>query len=383
MKKLLLLPLLVLLAGCWDTHQSERMYYIHGLGMDYEDEQYTIYAQIIDFSNIAKSEQPNPEATQVEIGTSTGRTVNEAFFNLYQSMDERLFLGHLSYVIFSENLAKENKIRPIVNSFIRYRELRYTTWAYVTDTPLEEMMLTTPIINKSITLSKLSDPLSSYDQSSRVLPIHFRELMIQLDEPSHEAKIPFVQVSESWSTDTGPDTVHTFSGISVIDERNGLKGNLLEQEAFGIQWLTAKTKRSDVTISFPEFEEPYTTVIVNQVAPTVKAIVSENPIQFDIEVKLTVQANEMGNDQQATIMKQKIEQQVKKEIEQTYQAAIKKDIDIYRLSELVYRKHNKVWKKHQQDGKIPLNENSLRNIQVELTEIKGERIISNEKEDGP
>ena len=377
MKKLLLLPLVFLLAGCWDTHQSERMYYILGLGLDYEDDQYTIYAQIIDFSNIAKSEQPNPEATQVEIGKVTGLTLDDAFFNLYQSMDERLFLGHLGYVIFSENLAKANKIPVIVNSFIRYRELRYTTWAYVTETPIEDVMLTTPIINKSITLSKLSDPLNSYNQSSRVRPIPFRELMIQLDEPSHEAKIPFVEVSEEWSTDKGLDKVHTFVGVSVIDKQNGLKGKLLEKDALGIQWLTTKTQRSNVTIPFTNYEEPYVTITVDQVKPEIKAIVSENPLQFDIEVKLLVQPDEFRNEQQAKKMKQAIEKQVQKEIEETFLTAVKQDIDIYRLSEVVYRKHHKVWKKYEQDGKIPLDENSLRNVQVELVKVKGERITSN------
>lgn len=250
MKKLLFLPLLLLLSGCWDTNQAERMYYIHGLGMDYKDEQFIIYAQIVAFTNIAKSEQPNPDATQAEVGVASGRTFDEAFFNLYQSMDERVFLGHLRYVVFSENIAKENKVEPIIDSFIRYRELRYTTWAYMSDSPLDEVLLITPIINKSITLSKLSDPLSSFSQSSRVQPIQFRELMIQLNEPSYEAKIPFVEMSENWSKEDGPDPVYKFKGISILNRDSGFKGNLLGDDINGVQWLTDKTKRSDVTVKW-------------------------------------------------------------------------------------------------------------------------------------
>lgn len=377
MKKLLFLPLFLLLAGCWDTNQSERMYYIHGLGVDYKEGQYEIYTQVVAFTNIAKSEQPNPDATQAEVGVAKGRTFDEAFFNLYQSMDERFFLGHLKYVIFSENIAKENKVEPIIDSFIRYRELRYTTWAYITNSPLKEALLITPIINKSITLSKLSDPLSSYNQSSRIRPIQFRDLMIQLNEPSHEAKIPLVEISENWSKEDGPDPVYSFKGLSILGKNSGFKGNLVGDDINGVQWLINKTNRSDITVKTEEFEELYTTTTVDEVRSEIKPIVSEDHVQFDIQVQLAVQTNEMLNEHKMNLLKSKIEQQVKKEIEQTYKASLQFDTDIYRLSEVLYRKELKTWKRYEQDGKIPLDESSIRKVDVELVKVKGERIISN------
>ncbi|MGN7477520.1 Ger(x)C family spore germination protein [Solibacillus silvestris] len=376
MKKLLLFPLLLLLAGCWDTNQPERMYYLLGLGIDYKEGQYEIYSQVVAFTNIAKSDQPNPEATQAEVGMAKGRTFDEAFFNLYQTMDERFFLGHLSYVLFSETIAKENKVEPIIDSFIRYRELRYTTWAYITDSPLKEALLITPIINKSITLSKLSDPLSSYNQSSRIRPIQFRELMIHLNEPSHEAKIPLVEISENWSKEDGPDPVYSFKGISTLGKNTGFKGNLLGDDINGIQWLNNKTERSDITVKTEEFEELYTTTTVDEVRSKITPIVSENNVQFDLQVQLVVQTNEMLNEHKMELLENKIEQQVKKEIKQTYKASLQFDADIYRFSEILYRKDLKTWKKYEQDGKIPLNESTIRKVDVELVKVKGERIIS-------
>lgn len=376
MKKLIFLPIILLLAGCWDKNQPEQMYYIHGLGVDYKDGQYEIFAQIIDFTNIAKSEQPNPETAQAEVGKAKGRTLDEAFFNLYQSMDERLFYGFLEFVILSQNLAKENKVEPIVNSFIRYRELRYTTWVYVTNTSLEEILLTSPIINKSLTLSKLSVPLNSYNQSSRIRPIYLRELMIQLHEPSHEVKIPFIEVAENWAKEDEPDSVYSISGYSIIGKTTGFKGNLLGDSSNGIQWLTNETNRSDVTVKTEGFEELYTTTTVDEVMSSVKPIVSGNSVQFDIDVQLSVQTNEMVDENKMNKLKKAIENQVKKEIEETYKAALELDIDIYRLSEFLYRKNVKAWKEVEKDGKVPLNETSIRNLNVELIKVKGERITS-------
>ena len=219
------------------------MYYLHAIGFDFKDEQYEIYTQIIDFSNIRQSEQPNPEATQAEVGfLQTGKTFDEAFFNLYKTMDERLFFGHLTYVIFSENVLEENKVKAIINSLIKYRELRYNTWVYATTDPLEELMLTTPILNKAITLSKLSDPLNSYSQSSLVKPKNFREILLQLDEPSHEAIIPYVDDSKNWETDKGKNQTYSITGVSVISKDDGLKGYLLEGDVNGMQFMSSDSK---------------------------------------------------------------------------------------------------------------------------------------------
>ena len=223
MKKAFWLLLLPLLSGCWDVKEPERMYYILGLGIDYKDNEYEVYAQIIDFSNIAKSEQPNPEANQAEVGISKGRTVEEAYFKMYKSMDERLFWGHLSYVIFSENALKENVAKPVIEAFIRYRELRYTTWVYTTQESIEDILLLTPIINKSIALSKLSDPLNSYNQSSFIRPVNFRELTIDLDEPSHEVAIPYLKIEEKWKTEKGDDHDIGKNLVDIILSNNGYK----------------------------------------------------------------------------------------------------------------------------------------------------------------
>lgn len=376
MKKLLLFPLLFLVAGCWDTNQPERMYYLLGLGIDYKDGEYEIYSQVVAFTNIAKSEQPNPEATQAEVGIAKGKTFDEAFFNLYQTMDERFFLGHLNYVLFSENIAKEGKVEPVINSLIRYREWRYTTWAYITDSPLKEALLITPIINKSITLSKVSDPLSSFNQSSRIRPIQLRELMIHLNEPSHEANIPFIEISENWSKEDGPDPVYSFKGISILGKNSGLKGNLLGDDLKGVQWLENETDRSDITVKTEEFEELYTTTTVDEVRSKITPVVSDSNVQFDLQVQLVVQTNEMLNEDKMDLLESKIKEQVKKEIEQTYKASLEFDSDIYRLSEILYRKNLKTWKKYEQDGKIPLDESTIRNVDVELVRVKGERIIS-------
>ena len=374
MKKAFWLLLLPLLSGCWDVKEPERMYYILGLGIDYKDNEYEVYAQIIDFSNIAKSEQPNPEANQAEVGISKGRTVEEAYFKMYKSMDERLFWGHLSYVIFSENALKENVAKPVIEAFIRYRELRYTTWVYTTQESIEEILLLTPIINKSIALSKLSDPFNSYNQSSFIRPVNFRELTIDLDEPSHEVAIPYLKIEEKWKTEKGDDQIHSITGVGVLS-KDGLKGYLLEDDAVGLQWMNNDFERGEITFEFEGYDEPFVTIVVEDAKSKVTPIVENGQILFDIEVKLKVQSSESNdtNDETMQQLQRGIEKKVKQEIEKTYTASLEKQMDIYRLSEVAFRKKFKTWKDVEVDGKVPLTASSIRNLDVSIDRLITER----------
>ena len=59
-KRLLVIMLLtIVLSGCWDENQPERMLYVNGIGVDYKDGKYDVYAQFANFSNLGKTEQPN------------------------------------------------------------------------------------------------------------------------------------------------------------------------------------------------------------------------------------------------------------------------------------------------------------------------------------
>lgn len=97
---ILVMVLTTLLAGCWDVKAPERMLYIHAMGLDYKDGKYEVYAQIIDFTTTAKNEQPVTDVPQAEVGHASGKTINEAVFNLYHSMDSAVLWGFFLMLFF-------------------------------------------------------------------------------------------------------------------------------------------------------------------------------------------------------------------------------------------------------------------------------------------
>ena len=366
----------LLLTGCWDVDEPDRMLYIFGLGVDYKDGEYIIHAQVIDFSNIAKSEQPNsPDAVQAEVGTAKGSTPSEAFFNLYRTIDEKLFWGHFSFIVFSENSMNDGRANILINTFIRFHETRYNTWVYITKDDVKEVMLTTPVINKAISLSKLADPLNSYQQDSFTEPMNFRRLIIHLNEPGHETKIPIVSIYEKWETTKEKDTTYQLHGVAVITP-DEFKGFIEDEDAAGLQWVSEKSIRSSLTTETSTKEK--ISITLTNIRPKRQAIVNGSTIQFDISVSVTATVSGFHGTITNEEIKRDVEKQIEKEIRNTYAKGIELDADVYRLSETLYREHVREWKKVEKDGKIPLDEDSLRNVTIHVEKVNSGRKTFNE-----
>ncbi|MBO1004031.1 Ger(x)C family spore germination protein [Pseudogracilibacillus auburnensis] len=370
---LLICSFILLLSGCWSMNEAERMLYMHGIGIDYQDDQYVVYAQIIDFAKIAKSEEAKSEPEQSEVGYATGKTMEEAVFNLYKTVDEKIYWGHLSFIVFSEEALKKGKMDAVIDGFIRFIETRYQVWVYSTKDKVKDVLLTVPIINTAINLSRLSNPLNSYEQASYIEPTDLRNLIIGLNEPSHEMVIPSISVVQNWETVTRQTKIAKLSGVGVVSPKE-FKGFIEEDKANGLQWMNNRSKRGEISFRLnKEDENSYIAVILFKVKVNVKPIIKKDTVQFDIDVSMDGTVNSVPEHVKSEVIQKRIEQDVKKEIKKTYKEALEKDIDIYRLSEYVYRKDNKAWKKFEKDGKIELTEDSIRTLNVTVRKIKSGR----------
>ena len=120
---------------------------------------------------------------------------------MYHSVDRRLFWGHLSYVILSDAAVKKGAVKDVADFIDRFRDTRYRTYFFVTKDSIKDIMLTKALDNITLAFSKLSDPQDNYKQSSFVEPIKLRELIINTDEPGHQAYLPVIKVTEQWSNE--------------------------------------------------------------------------------------------------------------------------------------------------------------------------------------
>ncbi|WP_153722522.1 Ger(x)C family spore germination protein [Sporosarcina cascadiensis] len=365
----LLIGSAVLLSGCWDMNEPERMLYVNGMGVDFKDGKYEVYTQVIDFANTAKNDQPTTDHPQAEVGYASGDTLDDAINQLYHSMDQKLFWGHFSYLVVSEEVMKNVKVSPIIDSFIRYRETRYQIWIYTTQDSVEDILLIRPVINRAITLSKLGDPENSYEQESFIPPVNLRKLIIGLDEPGYEATIPLITIEENWKSMKESIQAPELSGVGVIT-RDGFKGYISGEKALGIQWMTNETKRGEVTFKTGEGNEM--TVIIENVKVKIEPNVTHE-VNFNAEIELQANISSIKGNITVKQIKKEVEEEVSRQIMATYHDAIDKDIDIYRFSEQLYRKELETWKKIQENGRVNLTEDSFGKLQVRVIKLNSDR----------
>lgn len=365
MKKVTYILLLVLcslfLTGCWDSNEPERLVYAHGAGIDYKDGQVIIYVQIVNLQGLAKAESRGGEAkTPANVGIGKGETLLDAIFDLYHTTDRRIFWGHLSYVVFSKAAVNHGEIRFATDFFDRYREMRYNMFYYITDDSIEDTILSQPVENTSLAFLKLSDPMDNYEQSSNIKPITMREFIMYMDEPPHQVKIPMIKLRKNWKNKEETETALFIEKVAVISENK-----ILGEMKRGTRTLNEDFVRDNVTI-FSNTGKQVSTDVYNHNSKVIP-VIKKGKVQFNIKLTLDGTVEQNRNEQINSLeIEKKTAKYIKNSIRTAYEEGRKRGIDTFLLSNALYRHNNKVWKKIEKNGQIPLEKDTLKNINVQV-----------------
>jgi len=133
--------------------------------------------------------------------------------------------------------------------------------------------------------------------------------------------------------------------------------------------MLTKKNRGDITIQVDDSERDYLTLDLEKIDLDVKPIVKNNQVTFEIDIKFNATLNGFKTKVTSDEIRKGIIKKVKEEIKTTYEEGLKLDVDIYRLSEHLYRDKVKVWKKLEKNGKIPLTKESISKINVHVNKV--------------
>ena len=360
------LVLVLILSGCWDSNEPERLVYVHGVGIDYKNGKVVIHLQIINLQGLAKTEAGgDPSSSNAsDVGVGTGDTLEEAIFDLYHTSDRRIYWGHLSFVIFSDEALKAGGFKKTVDFLDRYRETRYRIYFYMTKGSIKEAMLVSPIENISLAFSKLSDPEGNYKQSSFIPPIDLRELIIELDEPAYFVPIPLLKVTKQWSGQKEKKKDLLLDSIAIISE-NKIKTILPTRVMKGGRLVNKNFVRDSVTL-FPGTKRDTSVIVYEKKTKMTPVIEKDGKVRFHIKMKLKASIETMQKDTSSKEYKKELKRILKKEIMYTYQYTQEKKVDLFKFSETLYRKDIKKWKEIQKNGDIPLKDDTIKSIKIEV-----------------
>lgn len=365
MKKISILVIVtILLSGCWDVEEADRMDYSHGIAVDYEDEKVIMHLQLVNLGTLGTPETTTQES-QTAIATSKATNLNEAVFDIYSSAQRRIYWGHTTFILITERALKAGKLKEVLDLIDRFSQTRYRIRIAVTKDHenLTGLLEVTPIFESSAIFTKLTDLSNTYQQNSFVRPLSIRELIIMFDEPGYNAIIPTVKLNKkSWQMDQKSYPMVEMEGVALVKE-NELQGFLLDGDANGLRWMGKLSSRNDLTVM--KDDKPASELVI--VDPKAKVNIETNgdEVIFHAQIKATGSIHAMLQKMDQEDIKKEAEKAIKEEVMKTFKKGLEKNSDVYRLSEKLYRRDLTTWQKLEEDGMIPLTEKSL-NVEVEL-----------------
>jgi Ger(x)C family germination protein len=263
MKKLLpyLLVLgLPLLSGCWDQIEVEQRSFIVGIGID------TVNPDELEPSQITEPglTQPRPHQIRVAVeipnllalssaeggGTSGGsekkpsQVLVTTGVNLSHSITEfrlrtnrQTFLGHLRLVLVSEDFAKKEGLKKVMDFFFRESEIHREVAFFIVKGKPEDILRIEPP-NDNLASLYIENLRNMEGLSSRYYYINLGDLSAKLNE-SGNALVGRV----------GPGKDESISGGSAVIKDWRLAGFMGEVETVGVRFLISRIKVDHIVVN--------------------------------------------------------------------------------------------------------------------------------------
>ncbi|MEC2074113.1 Ger(x)C family spore germination protein [Alkalihalophilus marmarensis] len=357
----ILLVIAIFLSGCrTDMKEIQNLNYATAIGVDYKDDKYFIYLQVIGLNSVAKTEGETGSA-QTSVSKAEGHTFIDAFFDVYQTAQEMFIWSHITSIVLSESVLNQG-IGNVFDGLTRYYEFRLTPWVFGTKEPIDEILSTLGFFDQSVLETTLHNPESTQRQSSTIRPIKLQELARDVFEPAMTTYIPYLSISEEeWTNNMEPESKLKLEGAFFL-RGDSYKGSYSLEELRGLRWIAPETKRASILV--PDKKKPDFLTVVDRIKfdVTVKDLSEPSfTASFDMEGTIGNQLN--GNNELITMQKD-ARNSIKKEIEDLYKLGVQDNVDFFNLEHLLYRNHNTLWK--QSGKKLVLDDNTLTNVHLKI-----------------
>ncbi|WP_282937752.1 Ger(x)C family spore germination protein [Paenibacillus sp. RC67] len=351
------------ITGCWDAQNVEKINYITSIGLDYEKPYYVVYAQLMEFSSIAKQESPQGRGKALNwIGKGKGETLNLAMNDLYNTAQHRMVWSHVTAIIIGERALKQWP-GSYIDALTRFREIRLTPWVFGTKQSVEEIMNAPAFFNLSPRETIAHAPAANYKQHSWILPLQYMTFLGDYYEPARTVLLPILSTNpDQWKKSGKPEAKLEWDGAFIMSGKK-IKGSLKQDDLKGLRWVTGQTLRSPLKVQ----EKGKLLGVVSLEDPLIHIEVKNASMQPQYDLEISLQGNVVelfGNAQEKELLAA-AKKTIQNEIRFTYEKGLAIHADVLQLKYALYLQHYKDWKKMSEE-QLNLDKESLNDIEVQL-----------------
>ncbi|PFM75404.1 hypothetical protein COJ46_21550 [Bacillus sp. AFS077874] len=366
---ILLIAPILLLTGCWDLKQLSQTTYVSALGVDYVNNEFVLYVQVLDFATIGKSEQGSSgaEGPNTWVGKGKGPTFAKAWNDLYNSTQQRTLFGQISSVVFKEAALGKKQVAESLDTFERFVDARLTPWIYTTKEPIDKIFAVEPMLPNSPIMTLLHLPNGNYEQHSLISPMKLVEFAALINEPSTSIIVPTLGLNdELWKKDDENMPMLNVNGAFLF-----YKGKqpqwLSKDDLKGLRWVDRNTERTPLALNEKNGKIKALLPIEDPIIKIHSKVNKSGVPKFNMNIKVHATVTQLNSKVSNKVLQNEAEKEIKKEIRTTFSKGISKKLDIFHLEEELYRNNYKSWKSITKKNKFQLTPKSLGTIKVKVT----------------
>lgn len=352
MKKLLIIPLILMLTGCWNYYELNNIAICTGIAIDKINDKYEVTYLI---SNAKKNEVSSKEG---EAGTTsykgTGDTIQDAINDLQIKMPFEPYNGHLVVTIISETIAQEG-IENVLDLLARDTETRNFFYLLLSkNTNASDILEIISPLQTFPSQTIASDIETSSEKTSLIYKITYNDFIYNLLEQGKNPVLNSVTIigDKEKGTDskelsnTVPKATIKIDTLGIFKE-DKLLGFATTDESKGINLLSNNVENFYVKT---KCEDKYIMNYVENIKTKTNIDIKNNKVNVDIKGTSTIlEVNCKINLEDENTIK-KIENDIKNELNKILTQSLnlvqkKYTTDVLGYGEIVHKKYPNEWKK--------------------------------------
>ena len=373
-KKFFILIVLFFMTGCWNYQELNSLAISTALAIDKDGNEYEVSILI---ANSKKSQVSSKEGeSQTVIYSAKGKTLSESLKNIDLENPRQTYIGHLSVIIISEDIAKEG-LKNVLDLLLRHSES--TKRFYIAIAKDEKAKDTIKVISPLETFPSqtISTNIKSSSESQAIsAAVTYSKFIENLLNPGINPILPTIMVEgdakkgekEDNLKQSSPKAIIKLGTVSIFknskligfaskDESRGINlmlGDIIEMIIdikCGNKYLVANVSeiKSDISVDIKN-NKPIATVKISGIGG-----ITENNCKYNLTDNKTVD---------------KIEKDINKDVENLIIKGlnlVQKDLksDVIGFGNLIYKKNPKYFNKMNWDKEFPkLKVNIQSNIKL-------------------
>ncbi|SDT50595.1 germination protein, Ger(x)C family [Paenibacillaceae bacterium GAS479] len=368
MKRLLMFVVVVLtyvfIQGCANSRDIQSMAYVTAIGLDYQDGKYQAYVQVLNFSNVARSEAVElGKSVPIWIGRGQGETISGAIAETNATSQSRLFWGHVKAVIVTKNVMRQG-LSGLNSALIRDSQARYTVLFYGTEEKLEDILIQKSMFNLSPLDTMIFTAVQLNTQKAYILPMNANEAYAYLNEPGGAGMLPEIGINrDTWYEDKTSRPMFIIRGAYFFNGYE-LQSHMLMLPLKGMRWRDSKL---DVTpVQLTENGKPAAVLMLGHPKFNIKLRMERGVPRYDITINTDGYLGELIQQNSVQELQAMAASVIEQEVMNTYKSALSKRTDCYRLQLELYRRYPGIFRELTSNSSFFLDENSIASLKVKV-----------------